>query len=450
MATTVWTVNVDGREHKIELVHRWMTGTRRVNVDGEVVHRNREWFTSGNILRIMPVLEGRAQVWLVTHATTYAYYLFMDGRPVPSDRERAKGIDSEKLLSGRTLRDMRFWLELADRLGLHYVPMADAMWQYRHRLVGRMNGAPVLVFISGENSLKTVRIKPYLTVVAGHADVTPEDVSKSIVDDPRLPDLMPGMTLKQSDVAFSPIKTELLVPYDWKKQDAADVAQGIRNFVRLVSEHAPALPPDVCEECGRKTTPRLALPNYATPALICQDCLDKMPEKATEARRAYEASPSKLGRGALAGLGISLLLSPVFAALIVILERVGAILGMAAFYAILKGMDRVGTRRTGLSMFVAALLCAPAIFLSVCLVVAWAAWQEGMTLSPAFFTAVVEVAWTSELLRLMAYFTGLGAAVMGFTTWLEQRQAVAKHFLPDMELAPEPSDKGRASDTSRF
>lgn len=450
MTTTIWTVTVDGQEHKVELVHRWVTGIRRVRVDGEVVHRKREWFASGDILRIMPILENRAQVWLVTHATTYSYYLFADGAFVPNDKQRAKGIDAEKLLAGKTLGDMRFWLELGDQLGLQYMPMADAVWRYRHRLIGRIDGAPVAIYVSGEDSLKAVRIKLYLTVSVRHAEAVPEDVGKSIIDDLRLPALLPGTTIKQSDLRFSSIKAQMLIPYTWKKQDAADVAQGVRNFVKLVADHTPALPPDVCEECGRKTTPRLALPNYGTPMLICQQCLDKMPQKAAEARRAYEASPGKLGRGILAGLGVSLLLAPVFAAVIVILERVGAIMGMAAFYAILKAMDRIGTKRTLLSMSVAGLLSAPAIFLSVCLAIVWGVWQEGMALSLDLFAPVIEAAWTSDLLRLMAYFSGIGVVVMVVTTWLEQRKAVAEHFSPDMELVPEPPDKGRVNAASWF
>ena len=84
MTTRVWTITVDGQEHEVEVVHRWVTGLRRVRVDGQVVHRVRGWFTSAGLLRAMPILDDRAQVWLVTHNTTYSYFLLVDGQPTKS------------------------------------------------------------------------------------------------------------------------------------------------------------------------------------------------------------------------------------------------------------------------------------------------------------------------------------------------------------------------------
>jgi len=123
---------------------------------------------------------------------------------------------------------------------------------------------------------------------------------------------------------------------------------------------------------------------------------------------------------------------------------------MAAFFAVIKVMDRMGTKRTLLSTIIAGLLTAPGIFLSVCLVVVWAAWQEGLAFSSEFFVAVAQVAWTSELLPLMAFFSGIGVAVMVYSAWQAQRKALAEHFSPEVEFVPETTGNRRVINASEF
>lgn len=44
MSRTVWVFELNGREHRVELDHGFISGKRTIVVDGEVLHRSRKLF----------------------------------------------------------------------------------------------------------------------------------------------------------------------------------------------------------------------------------------------------------------------------------------------------------------------------------------------------------------------------------------------------------------------
>jgi hypothetical protein len=432
MTKRIWTIVVDGQEHKVELIHHWVIGLRRVSVDGQVVHRATEWFTSGNILRVMPILDGQAQVWLVTHATNYSYYLLLGGRPIPNDKERARGITSEQLLASRNLQDLARWLDLARQLGLTYLPLVGTLWGFQHRLVGVIQDRPVTVFLGvrGANNSAMLGIN-----VRYGSTIDLQNATVGIANDPRFNDLTPNSTRRRSDLQMSANNAGIVLPYNKAKIQPDELAQCIRTFVQVVDSHTPPLALDHCEQCKGVTAVRTVLVNKNL-MRVCQSCLDKMPDAGLAARRAYQAAPHKLTRGVLAGLGATVVTAPLWAAIVLLLDRVGAFMGLGTFMLVFKAMDWAGTKRTPFSTLIAGILCVPSIVLGTYLTYIWQAWRLGYALVPSNLVKIFEISLTSKLLVLCLFYAAIGVIVAAIQSWVMQRKILSSWFQPKVEIVP--------------
>ena len=128
--------------------------------------------------------------------------------------------------------------------------------------------------------------------------------------------------------------------------------------------------------------------------------------------------------------------APFWAVLVLLLQRVGAFMGIGTYFLVVKAMDWAGTKRTWLSLITAGLLCFPGIILTAYLTFLWQAWRLGVALSPSTLEKLIHITLSRELLWLSLFLAGAGVVVAVFQIWNAQRRNLARQFQPRVEYIP--------------
>lgn len=159
-----------------------------------------------------------------------------------------------------------------------------------------------------------------------------------------------------------------------------------------------------------------------------------------EARQAYRDAPSGLLKGALAGLGVALLGSIVWAAIALLFEIVAAVIGVIVFVGIVKTMDKVGTKRTFKSILVAAGLAVFGTFIGSYLAVLWLVLRDtSSSVSLDTVSWLLRTAWEvlsadPSLLSTSIVICLLGVVPYLYVLWREQENYLARMFAPAVEV----------------
>lgn len=434
MADLTWTVDVENTMHVIRLRHTWLGGRRTIWVDDQLVEQEKKLLDYGSF-HFLKIDNAVFELRITTNGITYFYFLLQNGLPIPSDRQKQKGIQTQDLQNHRHLGNQSYWNDLGNALNLSYFPNPNAALAWQNRLIGSMHGYIVVVqqtLFSRSNRLTCV-------ILVHHARPLASDAGTRIRSDHRITELLANMKHTREAFEHTPSQTWIYLPII-KRETAEALAQRIRTFLSVVFMHTPPPREDLCEspECKQRlgTENDLVLVN-GVPVFLCQDCINEIPEQGKRAEKEYRSAPNNFLPGLVVGIGIALLGAMIWAAMAILLDIVAAVISAVILVWILREMDRAGTKRSGRSLALAVLLTIISVTLGSIATLFFVYIRQGAPISPETILYSFNTTFQrGSILGLAYFFTLLGAAPVLWSIWSQQKGGLSQSFTPYVETVP--------------
>ncbi len=431
MADYTWSFKLDGMQHTVRLKHGYWTGKVQIWADEKLIENSRRW-------NLIPLprhpfqLNGHdCAAMITTNGFQYYHYrLFVDNLPVPSNADLARAKDKQQWAA--SVDDFK-WQDLGRELGLQYWVDLEALYAYRHRLIGTIDGYLCVLHVSF-NPQK--RIQSVINVTVHHERVAnARDLTAKLQADSELQQLLnTSKTIPRHLVESDERFTRVNLPFKPNKTPIATIAEQVRTVVRILARYAKPTPDDLCDQCGQFKPLQIAILN-GLPVRVCASDLEKLGHVGEANKQQYIHAPSRLGRGVLVGVGVTLLGSLVWALALTFLDTVASVLSAVAFVGIVKAMDKVGTKRTNWSLLIAAVLAMGGVVLGTYLgLVGYFVWHNHTHLTPLVLWRIAQLLYGSRLLNTSLVYGALGVVGYLLATWWEQRHALAKVFHPKIEV----------------
>ena len=430
MAERTWEFDIDNQQHSVRLFHGYWSGKRKIWVDDELILETQKLLDNGSRHSFL-VTEHPCEVYIITNGITCSYYLTVDGLVVPSLQDAGK-----KRLSRQqeiVIKGSEYWKTLSLATGLDYMPIPQAQGFYSHRLVGKVNDSLVVVqYLQKENTHI-----PLVGVLVRYAmpPLAIESIKVQLREDPRIQTLL-GKWGKQKDVLDVQEDYALVtLLYNQKKETAPQLADRILSFVRVIASYTRPLPENVCENINchfQGTTPLDLVFLNGFPRFMCHNCVEGLGQLGEKAKENYRALPNRLLPGAVAGLAGMFVGSILWAAIAILLDRIGAIFAAFIMAAVVKIMDWRGTKRSIWSVLIAAGYAMGAVILGTYLSIIWYGSTElGMALSADLLLKMWQAMWqSSKMLGTALFIGGIGVIL---AIWQVLR-ALSSYFKPHIEI----------------
>jgi hypothetical protein len=237
---------------------------------------------------------------------------------------------------------------------------------------------------------------------------------------------------------------DIVLPYEADSAPPAQLASAITSFVTAVSRCAYPIPEGWCDGGTCKWQPgQLTHLTFIDgfPYFLCDDCLKALPQLGARRQETYQQTSPNLWRGFFAGFLFAAICAVVWAVLLTLLqqvrfEKVGFILVLAFYPAIIRVMDRVGTKLTVKSAFLAAAFAIGGILFGIGLFVACSLAWSTQTIPT---TPLIQEAWNrlredSLLIRIGLILIVLSVIPSMLELLFTRRQQLRKAFNPDIEI----------------
>lgn len=431
MPTITWDLTINNTEHVVRLRHERIR--REISVDGVAVERWRKWIDHGS--RHFLAIDGQEfELAIVQTGATYAYFLLQDNIPIPSDKDRAKGKTSDALIKTRHLKDILFWQGLAHALNLPYFPAQDELFAFRHRLIGFYDGYLTLI---KKIYLPNTNVPIWMVCVRHTPPISP-DTGKRIWSDPRIRALFTKRRPSKDHFVHQQGFTLILLPII-KAETPDELAARVKIFLMVVSENTSALPDGICEgqACRHLTSDRSVVLVNGMPLIFCPDCIKAVPELGKQARELYNQAPNNLLPGVIVASGIALLGAQVWAAAGFFLGMIAVSVSFVIMYWIVTAMDKVGTKRTYLSFFIAVLFTFISVTLGHIETVFLIRFRSGSPFTLQTFLSTLDAIISNPRSLYATYiFTLLGSGFSLWSIWNSARNRLSRNFKPDIEVLP--------------
>jgi Fas apoptotic inhibitory molecule (FAIM1) len=431
MAERIWVVNIQGQPHKVRLKHGTITGKREIWLDDQQIVTDRHLVDFGS-RHAFTVQVSACEVVIITNGFTFDYNLLVDGVPVEA---LGKHPHRKSRYTRTTLpEEHTYWQKLADVLSLRYIPVPGEMDFGRYRLMGYLRGFLVMVRYVYD-SRRGLAI--YLFVRPAPLP-DPETVQSQVKSEI-------GAALKIGTIQIGRDSATFQLTGWLKKEPPEAMAVKINALLDIFSRHTRPLSRDLCEgpACTDRAGQDLRLVFInGFPQYLCQSCVERIPQLASQAQEEYQKAPSRLVKGLLAGAAAATVIGALWALVAVnfrgtnweILTGIAAI--FISLYLTLKVMDEAGTKRS------LASLCGLGFIVITGLVLGRYLWLVIYHLGdvpahspPGLFQAAWRSLWDNwrNLLQIILYGSFFAAMILWSIRW-GSRQEISQAFHPDVEI----------------
>lgn len=438
MAERTWQIQINGQDHTLRAQHSYWTGQRTVWLDERVVVSDRKLLEYGSWHSFS--IDGQPAAFeIVTNGVVYRYLLWINGEPQPALEDGAN-LDAlrSKVLRNR-LSQQAYWNKLAESTGLKVFPRNTEPGLWQQRLIGRLDQYVVLIAYGQQAQTLRPIIGILIRFRPGLDSATTREAIKC---DPDLQFFSDKANQRRGyEQTIGDEYAWFMLPYAPKKETAEAVAARVRLFVTVIARHAQPLTECEGGTCKVKNGEpvQLVLINNQ-PTWLCGTCLVQLPQQISSAQQHYQAAPSGLMRGVLAGAGVAALGALAWAIIEVLFQAVAVVIGAATFAGIVKVMDRVKTKRTLKSLLVASGLAVSSAIVGVYLTAIWEVISNPPISLPQlsvsqWLTAVQHfVAANNRLLGLTIVYCVFGIVPYFFLIRYEQKFAIQQAFEPKVEV----------------
>ncbi len=234
--------------------------------------------------------------------------------------------------------------------------------------------------------------------------------------------------------------TWIALRYSPRRETASQIAAKITAIVDIVAEYTQPLPDTLCEgenfELGTiHSSHELVFVNGVL-LFLCSNCLQGIKDHEERDRLAYEAAPSGLLRGLLAGLAATLPISLLWAAIVVLFDQIGAIFAALILVVLVRVMDWVRAKRSVWSILLAAGLAMISVVLGTYFALLWYVWQKlGLLSSVDILNNVWRFMFQdSKMLTSSLFISLLGIVPSLWIIWRKQRDDLERSFNPKVEI----------------
>ncbi len=432
MADRSWEVNIEGDTHTVHLRHGHYLGKREIWLDGQRIFEGRQLVDRGSQHQFL-IGSSSCELGITTNGITFDYYLLLDGLPV----ETPGSASSKKSRATKTsLSEVAHWQNLADISHLNYVVIPNVQGFMRHRLIGFIDNYLVIVRLgvipsTGQVMISIlVRFAPLINSDVIKPQLKTELIDKEITDKKHIINQFLDI---QRDFAL------ILLPYQQKKETPESMSSKINLFIKSLSKYASPLRDELCEgiDCKLRIGQDLRLVfinDY--PFQLCDKCIENIAKLAEKDKEEYQKAPLRLGRGVLVGILAALIGGVLWAAVAVFLNSVAAAMAALILVLVVKGMDKVGTKRTIWSILVAGLLGLIGVVFGVYLSVVFYILKNYQGQLPL---EILQIAWRflwedRRILNLSLIFGMLGILPYLWAVWSAQKQQFSRVFKPEVEI----------------
>ena len=299
MAERIWHFTVNDATHEAALQHSSLSGEKRVYLDGELIHRSRQFIDFG--LRLEFLTDGAVcELRISTNGITFRYQLSVDGRAVRHDGDNGTG---EPAISAEIGRSRAARLQrLADLTGLTVGPSTNGIVNPSVRVAGMRRG--LLVSLQPESRwFGSMPLAGWWLWVRFHATPDPRALRRDVEAWLKANRLRKWTHVQTSEVAIS-----LRVQLDVDTFAPEAVAAAVNEFVDVVLARVEPLRADACEmdpckTVGMKHTQTVFIDGV--PRRVCDACLAELPATIKSRQRAAWTAPTHLGRALLASMAVA-------------------------------------------------------------------------------------------------------------------------------------------------
>ncbi len=441
MSQREWVFKIDGIQHRLQLRHTWI-GWREIWLDGERVHRS-YLFNDGGSFHEFWLQSHLIEVNIYTNGIAFSFHLLVDGVLQPERKEAERGQPAQPL--PRRINDRVWWQEYIQESGMTYLPGAGMPWHLRHRAVGWIEGRLAGIFSFPKAQSATLGHLPIkaiqaLVFVKHQPPVDEAHVLRQLETDPDIRALLGKRSSTNAGLEITPTYTNIILPLDTRRSPK-ETLERLRQFVCAVTRYTSPLPEGRCEnpQCASHglLLPQLSLVN-GMPFMIYSACRENLKAQAQADRKKFQNAPHNLGRGILAGIAVALVCSLVWAVVAYFQDAVAVLVSWGIFSAIMKVMDKVGTKPGTRSVLATSLLTMLSVVFGVYLRALFTVLQQ----SEFHFEAeMLPWAWqalweNSELLLVSLVFAGFYQLSAILNYFRNLRLQTKLMFDPEVEVVP--------------
>jgi hypothetical protein len=435
LAERTWEFSINNQQHTVRLSHGHLSGKRKVWVDDELIVEAQNLIDSGSRHSFL-VAEHPCEVGITTNGITFSYHLLIDSIIVPSQQDARKKRPSRQ--QKIAIKDSEYWQTLSQATGLDSMPIPRAQGVFSHRMVGKVDNFLVVVQYLQESRNAFI---PLIGVLVRYVmpPLATETIKAQLINDPTIQMLLEKRIKRKDVLDIQEDYALVTLLCNQKKETALQLADRILTFVRVITSYTRPLPEKVCEniDCHSQGSVPLELVFLnGFPRFMCHSCVEGLNQLGEKAKENYRAIPNRLLQGALAGLAGMIVGSILWAVVVVLLDRIGAVFAAAIMAGVVKIMDWRQTKRSIWSVLIAAVYTMGAVIIGTYLAVLWHGYQKlGMPSSVDFFWKVWQVTWqTPEILNQALFIGGIGVILAIWQVLSNQKRALSRYFKPHIEI----------------
>jgi hypothetical protein len=384
MTTVKWKFSVEDKPHEVVMKQKGFT-SYEIWLDGQMLRKWRILDNSFNE-RHFDINGHPVELVIVAGKWTPKYYILVDDQPVYAKPRDKKALDDVV----QAISDSRqLWIDLGKQYGLEYHQAKVNQVAFQNRLIGFINGFLVVLRPGFRQVNDTPVGGAYLFI--RHDFLEPERI-KEIKHDSSLRAKMKEMKILPDWIQIGNNMTVLFTRFISRKETDEE---WVTRAMDLFSFFSTYIRPPFLEKCEGPLcklrvgpTLQLAFVNE-NPLILCQDCIDRFGDVGKANEQEYKNSPSDFSKGLLAGGGVTLLGTLIWAIIAMYIDKSVIFVMLAAVWLytmIMKAMGRVQTKKTRLSLLAGGVLAILGIMLGLYIGSAGSSLREqGLTLSFANF-----------------------------------------------------------------
>ncbi len=334
----------------------------------------------------------------------------------------------------KKLEERKKWTAFEKKHELEYSPLKIKPFMYQHRLIGHIKNHLVLI-MSGFNNVGEASI-PGIYVFIKHTNIDSEKIQE-IKKDQELNKFLKESKAQAGSLEITPEVTILFLRK--AKESVEIIIERLLTFTSMASMYLKPGFRGKCEGIGCKLSigQNLQLITInTTPFMMCHDCINNINTINLKAEEDYKQLPNNLLAGFVYGLAGMLLGAILWALVFIFLDSISAIFAIVTFFIIVKAMDLAKTKRSFISLFLAAILALGGSVIGVYLgVTGYLIKEHKITIN---FEDLIGVAkWLlqdREIINESIFFSLLGIVPYLFMAWNTNKQGLKSVFKPEIEI----------------
>ena len=441
MAIRDWEFMLDGKQHKLKLIHGM--GRRRFFLDGKLLLEQRQW-RNRQVSYTFNFEGASCEVNfhnIYMEYTGHYYSCFVNDVLIPSvqDRKWRRKIDRRGFALQRN-----FWFELSKVFNLKPIPVHPDLGYSGKPLLGEAGGFLVVVNfgVSRENNIPVIwaliRYKPVNDVRPLQQDLN-QVLSRA------------GIFRKSSVYKVEPVTNNHAVVswfFNPKKLSAEQLKQSFGEVLSVFSRYTSGVSPFKCEISTCKnpsdTNLKLVLVN-GYPSWMCAGCIKELDTLGERTKEDYKQAPPNFGRGLVAGILAAFAGSLLWAAVMILFDTIAAAISIFVFFGVVKAMDWVKAKRTFWSILIAGALSVGGSILGSYLGGLWTTVSKGGVSLTFIFDSLENFIWylgfvwnglweKTTIMGTTVMFSILGVGLYLWSFWSQQRNQLKQAFKPEIHV----------------